>query len=644
MVDPNRRREPSFESGHDAPVTLREQDSYGRWPVATAISRVVDASPMEWSTRIGLFGRWGDGKTSVLNFLETQQKERHNIVIRYSPWGVSNESSMWRGFCDALVKGFRANGIPVSFWRRAEYWLRARLDPLATTAKFAGRLVQASGQAPFGRVVGEALASALPKAILSKRDVDRVRGCASGQRVVVFIDDLDRADPVVIPQLLLALRELLDLPRFTFVLAFDRSIVAAALEKYNPAWGKSGFQFLEKVVDFPFTLPSPSPEQVMSLANTQFLENCPFVPSATLDEVAKYLPHNPRRLKLFARLITGMREEAERHDEIELDWSLILLLSLLSTKNNELANEFVAQITDSETEFSWLHFFDDEARQEKMKESLKQMVERHSVDLEQNERMMVLCQALIDQCRNKASEDVRYHARFALSPDCITWREFRAFFHHWKASKTSETIRQFVEERSIALRNPVDIIEVELVGTVISHHSDLLEKASNVTAQEAHLQLMADALENLDLLRQCLVPPTIHALYIKSKCSTFGEGCCHCSRSGGTSRPTKESPSLGTRRPRRCWRSLRQSMIRSSYMNDSSHGATENTTATSAPPSSTKRSCPKSVITWRLKPSKPLWPLLPSREVLIGLEHRMDMRLLDTSSLRQRVLASPTPR
>lgn len=211
MVDLNRRQTPSFESGHDAPVTLREQDSYGRWPVATAISRVIDAAPMEWSTRIGLFGRWGDGKTSVLNFLETQQKERHNIVIRYSPWGVSNESSMWRGFCTALVNGLRTNGVAVSSWRRAEYWLRVRLDPLATTAKFAGRLAQASGQAPFGSVVGEIIAKALAAGPLAKRDVDRALGGAGGKRIVVFIDDLDRADPIVIPQLLLALRELLDL-------------------------------------------------------------------------------------------------------------------------------------------------------------------------------------------------------------------------------------------------------------------------------------------------------------------------------------------------------------------------------------------------------------------------------------------------
>ena len=506
MVNLGRRREPSFESGHDAPVTLREQDSYGRWAVATAISRVVDAAPMEWSTRIGLFGRWGDGKTSVLNFLETQQKEQHNIIIKYNPWGVSNESSMWQGFCAALIKGLRENGITISLWRRAEYWLRARIDPLAAITKFAGNLAQASGQAPFARIVGDALAKIIPKANLTKLDVNRVRRCADEQRVVVFIDDLDRADPVVIPQLLLALRELLDLPRFTFVLAFDRSIIAAALEKYNPAWGKSGFQFLEKVVDFPFTLPSPSSEQVISLANVQFRQNCPFVPLATLDEMAKLLPQNPRRLKLFARLIKGMREEAERHDEIELDWSLILLLSLLSTESHELANELVIQITDPETEINWRYFFDDEARQKEMMTSLSQMIGRHAVDSTQSGHMIVLCQALIKRCRNKPSEEVRYQARFALSPDCITWREFREFFDQWKASKTPETIRGFVEERSISLRSPTNIIEAELLDTVISHHSNLLERACNVTAQATHLRIMIDALDNLDLIRQLIAP------------------------------------------------------------------------------------------------------------------------------------------
>jgi predicted KAP-like P-loop ATPase len=116
----------------------------------------------------------------------------------------------------------------------------------------------------------------------------------------VFIDDLDRTDPTVVPKLLLALRELLDVPKFVFVLAFDRGTVSRALAEYNTAWGPSGEAFLEKIIDFPFELPTPTPGQVKALAVRQFGELCPFVPLDRLNEVAALLPDNPRRLKLFA--------------------------------------------------------------------------------------------------------------------------------------------------------------------------------------------------------------------------------------------------------------------------------------------------------------------------------------------------------
>jgi hypothetical protein len=53
--------------------------------------------------------------------------------------------------------------------------------------------------------------------------------------VIVFIDDLDRATPELLPKLLLSLREILDLPGFTFVLAFDNEIVADGLKTANKA-------------------------------------------------------------------------------------------------------------------------------------------------------------------------------------------------------------------------------------------------------------------------------------------------------------------------------------------------------------------------------------------------------------------------
>jgi predicted KAP-like P-loop ATPase len=113
-------------SGHDAPIVLFDEDYYDRWPVATSISRIIESSPLEWSTRIGLFGKWGEGKTSVLNFLDQEQREAGNVVIKYSPWGISNENELWKNFGDALLKGLKENGLAVTYFETACHWLKVR--------------------------------------------------------------------------------------------------------------------------------------------------------------------------------------------------------------------------------------------------------------------------------------------------------------------------------------------------------------------------------------------------------------------------------------------------------------------------------------------------------------------------------------
>jgi KAP family P-loop domain len=97
-----------------------------RWPIASAISNVIESAPSEWSTRIGLHGRRGDGKTTILNFLEVQQRKRDNIVIRYSPWGLQGEAKLWEDFAKALKDGLKRNGVSMAWYRSAWLWVKQK--------------------------------------------------------------------------------------------------------------------------------------------------------------------------------------------------------------------------------------------------------------------------------------------------------------------------------------------------------------------------------------------------------------------------------------------------------------------------------------------------------------------------------------
>jgi hypothetical protein len=500
-------RERPLPTGHDAPVADRMDDCYDRWPVATAISRVIAASPAPWSTRIGLFGRWGDGKTSVLNFLEMQQRAAGNIVIRYSPWGAANEEEVWRGFGNKLIDGLDAHGIKVGLAARLQHQAKGRRRDFTRWLRWGAQAVEAGGVLP-GAALGSEVASSLIERHLAitREDIEAISAELNQRRVIVFIDDLDRTDPAVVPKLLLALRELLDFARFAYVLAFDRRIVVNALEEYHRAWGRSGESFLDKVIDFPFELPAPSLEQVRRLAADQFSKLCPFVPAPALGRLLRMLPPNPRKLKLLARMLASTRDEAMRHEPEELDWEVILLFALVRAESEALAKRLLAMTVDT-GEMDWTRWGRDEAGDiEKLRrDELDLLLAPHPELAESRERIEMLVNGWRERLPFVPGERLRYHAMFALTPHGITWGEFKAFLQQWRRAQDGATAAAFIAARMAASQHTRAALDDEFSQTVLSHYAALLERASNAEAGDAHLALMREASDTLDLLSQTLI-------------------------------------------------------------------------------------------------------------------------------------------
>ena len=492
--------------GHDAPVTDRSDDFYDRWPIAKSISRIIETAPPQWSTRIGLFGPWGDGKTSVLNFLEQQQRTAANIVIRYAPWGATTPDEVWRDFGKVLIAGLARHNVKLTMWSQIVNRTKS-VDPktIKTGVNAVGKLVEASGHAP-GAAMGANFASTLigDKLTFTSEDIQRLTKQLGNRRVVVFIDDLDRTEAAVIPKLLLVLRELLDFAQFAFVLAFDRDIVAAALEAGNQSWGKSGQSFLDKVIDFRVELPSPTADQVRRLGLDQFGRLCPFVPKESVEAIAKLLPTNPRKLKLLARMIASTKEEVGRHEADELEWGVILLLALIRTESEGFAGKLLAITVDGE-EYNWIADLDpNQSKEEKQKEQLDKLLKQFPELDARKGRIELLVEAWREEVPTIPGERIRYQAMFALSPHCITWGEFKQFFAKWRANKQSGLVTQFLGERVSASEARPESVQSEMSETIISHYETVLESASNAKAKADHLALMNEGSDALDLLIQCL--------------------------------------------------------------------------------------------------------------------------------------------
>jgi KAP family P-loop domain len=88
----------------------------------------------------------------------------------------------------------------------------------------------------------------------------------AGGRALVLVDDLDRCEPSKIVEMLQAVKLLLDFETFVVCLAIDSRIVTRALEKHYEGLlgeaGVSGYDYLDKIVQIPFRIPTPLPRDV----------------------------------------------------------------------------------------------------------------------------------------------------------------------------------------------------------------------------------------------------------------------------------------------------------------------------------------------------------------------------------------------
>jgi hypothetical protein len=54
----------------DAPLLASTNDKFHRWPFAKRVARVIASRTDPESIVIGINGAWGEGKTTVFNFIE----------------------------------------------------------------------------------------------------------------------------------------------------------------------------------------------------------------------------------------------------------------------------------------------------------------------------------------------------------------------------------------------------------------------------------------------------------------------------------------------------------------------------------------------------------------------------------------------
>ncbi len=296
---------------------------------------------------IGVFGTWGSGKTSLMRMVRKNLPKKF-ITVWFGAWKYDKEESLWRALLlnvlSTLKETASRQGKPTEEFEKLQALLYRDMEVdkvggvTIDLAKLGGSVATGLARLSLSFIPGLSTLTNLVEELQkgAAGDVDNataairrertkiyieqiqfleqfqekfkglVQEHVSPNRLVVFVDDLDRCLPEKAIEVLEAIKLFLDAENCIFLLGLDQEVIARGIEmKYKELGAKQdgdgqgrftieGVRYLEKIIQLPFQIPPVEQTEmdnfVDGLSTDWPHEECPKV-------FAEGLGDNPRQIK-----------------------------------------------------------------------------------------------------------------------------------------------------------------------------------------------------------------------------------------------------------------------------------------------------------------------------------------------------------
>jgi len=411
--------------GVDSPLINPKDDCLNREIFAKRIFKIINGTPLDSHIRVGIYGSWGEGKTSVLNFLKWYCEDAGHPVVLFKPWQFHNREEAWQGLVASIDKGIAEWNPKLAGNFRRKKIIKDISGKAKQLAKIAGT--------KLGQLIGELILSPLEGLLeLTKEKVGKeLRKILGNKRLYIFIDDLDRSDPEIIYESLMLLNEIFDLGRCIFVIALDVDVASEALKH------KLGYiepkEFFEKIINWPFELPVPSELDWQHFLETELKGFCKDINSEAMQTIYPLLPQNPRKIKHYLRYLSGLHKSfLSRFSKEELDWKVLYMAQLLRLEfpnefkiiiNNDVIIEDLEKgfLVESIRKTAFGH------KEEKELSWQKNLKEKIGNDIVREKRFIELYSALRESSGIMKIQNFKNNLLVLEEPELLTWKEYYAF-------------------------------------------------------------------------------------------------------------------------------------------------------------------------------------------------------------------------
>lgn len=280
-----------------------EVDLLSYEPFAELVKNILLDGTMNPLT-IGLFGSWGAGKSTLLKLVDTKlsnEKDLENKKIAkvfLNAWAFEGYDDAKSSLMESLLLELQDNVPEFNEVKNKISKLIGRLD-FFRIGKFAlkyGAPAIGSVLTPVGLAGGAAYLASQKDNIISdakeivkseikdaqgddekkndvvsnirefKKEFGQLIKDSEIDNLVVMIDDLDRCSPVRIIETLEAIKLFLSVPKTTYVIAIDDSVVKYSVKKTYPKIEDDDFgivdNYIEKIIQLPIYIPELSAQDI----------------------------------------------------------------------------------------------------------------------------------------------------------------------------------------------------------------------------------------------------------------------------------------------------------------------------------------------------------------------------------------------
>lgn len=265
----------------DKPIEKADEDLLGRSDFAKQFGKSICEYDSKDGLVIGLYGKWGSGKTSIINMAiseipvdksekkkwyskvykrikeifnsqKTEEEDQchYPIIIRFSPWNYSDKNNLISLFFNELK-----NKLGVAKGEENKEKIGKAISQYSDIIDVLSFIpVAGPAIAPILKTISKSKGAKLMQAPSLNDAKEKLCKALKdfNHKIIVFIDDIDRLTTTQIKDIFQLVKQVGDFPNIIYVLTMDREIVCNALSEYNNI---DGDEYLKKIVQVSFEVP-----------------------------------------------------------------------------------------------------------------------------------------------------------------------------------------------------------------------------------------------------------------------------------------------------------------------------------------------------------------------------------------------------